>query len=135
MNDVTRPSSTDPAPSDPLPPLLPVDRESMRVSLLEEQRASETQIAELARNFDEIVEAVELTNNDDEHDPEGTTIAFEKAQVTALLNQARADLEATRAALQRMDEGTYGACQECEQAIGFERLSAIPSATKCISCA
>lgn len=37
-----------------------------------------------------------MTSTDDEHDPEGTTIAFERAQVRSLLDQAKTD----RAALQ-----------------------------------
>ena len=48
-----------------------------------------TQVDALARDLDQIFEASELVSTDDEHDPEGTTIAYERAQVTALLAQAR----------------------------------------------
>ncbi len=133
MTEPPRPTPTGPAPT--ATDLLAADREALRASLVDEQRACQAQIAELTRNFDEIVAAVELTNNDDEHDPEGTTIAFERAQAVALLNQAKADLEAIHLALRRFEDGTYGVCEDCDQAIGIERLSAIPAASKCVACA
>ncbi len=37
-------------------------------------------------------------------------------------------------ALGRIDEGTYGACARCGQAIPEERLEAVPYATLCVSC-
>jgi len=58
-----------------------------------------TQVDALARDLDQIFEASELVSTDDEHDPEGTTIAYERAQVTALLAQARKDLDALDRAL------------------------------------
>ena len=64
------------------------------------------QIADLERSFAGIVEAAELTSTDDEHDPEGATIAYERAQVSALLRQARDDLVALDGALDRIDDGT-----------------------------
>src|SRR4051812_5386062 len=36
------------------------------------------------------------------------------------------------AALRRMDDGTYGTCDECGQEIGFPRLDAQPTALRCI---
>ena len=92
------------------------------------------QRAALRRNFDGIVEASLLVNTDDEHDPEGATIAFERAQVSALSNQAQVDLVAIDDALDRLERGTYGRCEVCDLPIGEERLEAIPSATRCIAC-
>jgi len=96
---------------------------------------AEDQIASLARAFDEIVGAAELINTDDEHDPEGATIAFERAQVASLLRQARADRAALVRSLERIDEPGYGVCDICHHFIGVERLMALPAATKCIGCA
>jgi DnaK suppressor protein len=39
-----------------------------------------------------------------------------------------------RAALRRMDEGTFGICAECEAGINPKRLAAIPWASYCIVC-
>jgi RNA polymerase-binding protein DksA len=38
------------------------------------------------------------------------------------------------AALRRIDDGTYGICENCGQPIGEERLEAMPWATLCIDC-
>ena len=72
---------------------------------------------------------------DDEHDPEGTTIAFERAQVTALLDRARRRITELDEALQRLDTGRYGICVGCDRPIAAERLDARPSARTCITCA
>lgn len=40
-----------------------------------------------------------------------------------------------RAALKRMDEGTYGTCANCGAEIPAARIAALPTATLCINCA
>jgi RNA polymerase-binding transcription factor len=110
-------------------------RMELRALLVEQRAQAEGQITSLSRSFDDIVEAVEVINNDDEHDPEGTTIAFERAQVSAMLNQAKADLEAVDEAIHRLSDGDYGTCEVCHGPIAEERLRAIPSTTRCIHCA
>ncbi len=90
------------------------------------------QRAALAQQRDEIVAASRDSNADDEHDPEGATIAFERQQVVALLEQ----LERTRADIERaLDNPAYGTCEACGQPVGAERLEARPTARTCISCA
>ena len=42
--------------------------------------------------------------------------------------------DAVRAALTKLDEGTYGVCEGCQGAIGIERLEAIPHARACVTC-
>ena len=39
-----------------------------------------------------------------------------------------------REAIKRLDEGTYGLCESCEEAIGVARLKARPVTTMCIDC-
>jgi len=39
------------------------------------------------------------------------------------------------ATLKRIDEGTYGQCDWCEDEIGWERIRALPTTTLCIDCA
>lgn len=89
----------------------------------------------LSQSHTEIVEASLDTNADDEHDPEGATIAFERSQVSALVSQARARLERIDRALERADDGSYGQCSRCGEPIARARLEARPDATECISCA
>jgi RNA polymerase-binding transcription factor DksA len=104
--------------------------------MVQELDVLDEQIVSLTRAFDDIVAANEQANTDDEHDPEGTTIAFERAQVSALLRQAHEDRAALRSAMDRVaDDPGYGVCTECAAFIGAERMLALPAATKCIACA
>ncbi len=43
------------------------------------------------------------------------------------------ELNAIESALRRMDDGSYGACEDCGQGIGFPRLDVQPTATRCIA--
>lgn len=45
-----------------------------------------------------------------------------------------ATLEQIQRALERIDEGSYDRCEECESEIGAARLEALPFATLCIAC-
>ena len=101
----------------------------------EERAAALAQIAALTREFDEVVAASQASNADDEHDPEGATIAFERQQVAALLEAARRRLADVDAALARRAEGTYGVCETCGRPIAPERLAARPATRTCIDCA
>jgi DnaK suppressor protein len=107
----------------------------VRVALAAERQAALEQAAGLEREFSQIVAASQADNADDEHDPEGATIAFERQHVAALLAQARDHLTAIDSALARLDAGTYGYCERCGQPIPPERLAARPTATRCVTCA
>ena len=101
----------------------------------EERAAALAQIEALTRSFDDVVAASASSNADDEHDPEGATIAFERQQVVALLEQARRRLADVETALARRDAGDYGICESCGRPIAAERLAARPAAGTCIACA
>jgi DnaK suppressor protein len=107
----------------------------VRPALAAERAATLEQMAGLEREFSDIVTAAQAANSDDEHDPEGATIAYERQHVVALLEQARAHLAAIDDALTRLDEGGYGRCESCGQPIAPERLAARPTATRCVACA
>ena len=92
-------------------------------------------ISSLTGNIASMVEASQLTTADDEHDPEGSTIAFERSQASTLLATATEHLADVDAALTQIAAGTYGRCERCGRAIGRERLLARPTARTCIGCA
>jgi DnaK suppressor protein len=92
-------------------------------------------IAKLQHDFDAVVEASQAVSTDDEHDPEGATIAYERAQVDAVLGMARANLTELDLALGRVQAGTYSNCDTCGLPIGEERLEAKPATTSCVACA
>jgi RNA polymerase-binding protein DksA len=103
--------------------------------LQSERAAALAQIDALTRAFDEVVAASRSSNADDEHDPEGATIAFERQQLAALLDSARRRLADVEAALARRETGDYGICEVCGRPIAPERLAARPAARTCIDCA
>jgi DnaK suppressor protein len=55
--------------------------------------------------------------------------------VDAIGNETALSIRAIRAALERIENGTYGACNRCGESIGEARLHAIPEATRCSGCA
>jgi DnaK suppressor protein len=104
--------------------------------LLRAARATTSRrIAGLTGHFDELVAASVGSNADDEHDPEGATIAFERSQLDALVRQAREQLAEIDAAEDRLAQGRYGLCETCGQPIALGRLEARPTARTCIACA
>ena len=100
-----------------------------------EQARTLRQIASLEAVVAAIVEGSELTSTDDEHDPEGATIAYERAQASALLQQARADCDALVITRRQLDEGRLVICSVCGRDIDLERVSAVPTTTRCVQCA
>jgi DnaK suppressor protein len=111
------------------------DRGDVSAALHLDRERTLAQIEALARAFEDIVESAELVATDDEHDPEGHTIAYERQMTAALLDRARARLAELEDAIARLEAGTYGTCEQCGGRIGPERLEARPATTTCIDCA
>jgi RNA polymerase-binding protein DksA len=108
---------------------------SARELLVAEQERARQRIAALEAEFAGLAEAASSAGTDDEHDPEGATLAFERQHAAALLESARERLAAISNALRRLEAGSYGVCERCGQPIGADRLAARPAATTCIRCA
>lgn len=103
---------------------------------LEAERARVLErLAALTGDYDSVVAASLDTNADDEHDPEGATIAFERSQIGALVAQAREHLAEIDRAVARVDDATYGTCERCGDPIPPGRLEARPTARRCVGCA
>jgi DnaK suppressor protein len=115
--------------------LSPTQRAAVEQVLAAERASTLQQIADLTRDHAGIIAASAESNADDEHDPEGATIAFEREQLSALLRQARERLDDLDRAREQLAEGTYGVCEHCCDAISPERLAARPAARTCITCA
>ncbi|CUR60481.1 putative DnaK suppressor protein [metagenome] len=111
------------------------DPASVHATLLAERRRAVERLRALRSDFSGIVEASRDTNADDEHDPEGATIAFERSQVDALVRQAQGHVDDIDRALESLAAGRYGVCESCGTPIAVERLAVRPSAVRCIDCA
>ena len=104
--------------------------------LLAAERAGTLErLSALERELRGIIESSGPAGIDDEHDPEGATIAYERQYVAALIGQAREHLAQIDAAMARLAEGGYGRCERCGRPIGAARLAARPVATTCMNCA
>lgn len=103
--------------------------------LVAAHRCVETRVGELAAALDAIIEASASANLDDEHDPEGSTVGFERAQLSALLEQQKVQLAELEAARERVRRGEYGICAGCGDPIGRDRLDAQPATRMCVVCA
>jgi DnaK suppressor protein len=106
-----------------------------REVLLAERVGAVERTGALEREFSQLAEAASAGGTDDEHDPEGATLAFERQHTAALLDQAREQIAAIDAALARLVAGRYGVCDRCGQPIGADRLAARPAAVTCVRCA
>jgi RNA polymerase-binding protein DksA len=60
---------------------------------------------------------------------------FEQEFTLSLLENEEQALDEIGAALDRIDKGTFGQCEECGKEIPRERLRALPYARRCVACA
>lgn len=74
-------------------------------------------------------------NDDDEHDPEGSTLSTEWSRAEGQRADATRELIELDAALTRVRTGTYGICASCGTAIPRERLRLLPASMLCVRCA
>ena len=96
--------------------------------------------ADLERRLDVLVKRVERISGDlrkpGDRDSQERATELENDDVLEGLDAAsRAEATAIRAALSRLEAGTYGRCSRCGHEIGAARLTALPSATTCVACA
>ena len=108
---------------------------SVETALVERRAAALDLLAALEREHAAVVAASEDSNADDEHDPEGATIAFERAQLDSSIADLRAQVDQLDAALDRVAAGTYGICEVCGLPIPPERLAVRPAARTHVACA
>lgn len=74
-------------------------------------------------------------NADDRFDEiDQATTDVEQSMRMRLCNRETLYLKKVEEALLRIEEGTFGLCESCEEDIGLKRLEARPTATLCVSC-
>ena len=71
----------------------------------------------------------------DNHLADTATVTYDRELDYTLEENSEHVLAEIEAALKRIDDGTYGVCEQCGGPIGEARLEAMPAARLCITCA
>ena len=112
-----------------------LDVAQIAAELRERRREAVARLAGTDAERDAVVSAARESVTDDEHDPEGATIAYERRILDALTHDMRERIVEVDAALARIEDGTYGTCARCHRPVPVERLRALPTARTCVACA
>jgi DnaK suppressor protein len=96
------------------------------VELRAEYEQTISEIAELQRD--------RLTDSAGDDQADTGTKTFEREQEISLANNILERITQVERAVERLEEGSYGWCERCGNAIPVERLAAFPSATLCVTC-
>ncbi|WP_169164330.1 TraR/DksA family transcriptional regulator [Cellulomonas taurus] len=107
----------------------------VRVLLAERRREAEQRLAGTAAERAAVVAASRDSNADDEHDPEGATIAYERGMLDVLAQRVRQTLTDVAVAERRLAAGEYQVCERCGGPIADDRLRALPTVRTCRECA
>lgn len=100
--------------------------------LREERDDVVARLADMTGDLQSLIAASAGSNADDEHDPEGQTIAYERAQLLSFIQAAQERLADIDEATLRLQQGTYGVCEVCHEPIPAARLDARPTARTCV---
>lgn len=108
-----------------------MDMKATRERLMREQKSRRDLAARLRTEEANPPENSELSSVD-QHQAELGTETFERERDLTALMMVEAELEDIQRALRKIEQSTYGVCEECGKPIADERLEAKPWARYCI---
>ena len=111
-----------------------MDIEDLKKALVAERERLGREIAELDADLSESLEDSSEESPYDQHLAETAGVTLDREIDLTLEENARAAIAQTDRALQKLESGSYGACDKCGKPIGDERLKVAPFATLCIDC-
>lgn len=111
-----------------------MSEDRIRERLLAEQHRADERVARLEAELQQLTRARRSESDDDEHDPEGETLSAQWSLRSGILDSARDTSRQAHAALDRLDDGTYGVCAVCGKAIPEEQLDVRPFRDRCVAC-
>ena len=112
-----------------------IDTDHFRQRLLDERKRVVDAIENIhTENPGSMADETEELSFQDNHMGDVATATFDREMASTLEDNSNHVLAEIDAALARIEDGTYGACENCGRPISAERLEALPYATKCIEC-
>ena len=102
----------------------------------------ESELNETTRELDDIDQQVRSFGTSQQDAGRGITnhigddsdVVFEQERLLTIRDQLASRNTEIRHALDKMDRGNYGICENCHQPIAADRLEALPFVTLCIRC-
>ena len=91
-------------------------------------------LAEAQQKGDSTIEELTDSNEIFADPADRATVESDRAFTLRIRDRERRLIKKIREALVRMDNGTYGICEECGEEISLARLKARPVTTLCVSC-
>lgn len=109
---------------------------SFRAQLDKEKERVERQITSLTDSGlgESLSDSVGEVSAYDNHPADLGSETFERSKDLALRENAKIMLRNINKAYEKMDDGTYGTCENCKGDIPLERLQALPYVALCIEC-
>jgi RNA polymerase-binding transcription factor DksA len=105
---------------------------AMRSELAKELIRLKAELATVEADMEDLINAAGVGAGDDQAD--AGTKTFEREHEMSLVYNARDMVLQTERALERLDDKSYGRCEECGNSIGKARLQVFPRATLCMVC-
>ena len=105
---------------------------SIRSELAKDLVRLKKELEEVESEMDALIQASGVGAGDDQADAGSKT--FEREHEMSLVYNARDMVLQTERALERIDNKTYGRCEDCRSSIGKARLQVFPRATLCMVC-
>ncbi len=113
-------------------PWTAAELKAMRSELAKELVRLRSELSEAEGEMEDLISAAGVGAGDDQAD--AGTKTFEREHEMSLVYNARDMVLQTERAIERIDNKTYGRCEECGNAIGKARLQVFPRATLCMVC-
>ena len=111
-----------------------IDVAAVRIRLLGERERVSAEVVHFQADLGRSMEDATDEDGNDSHLADSASETLDREIEQSLEDNAEHLLAAIDAALQRIEDGTYGQCGRCGGTVNLERLEALPYATKCIEC-
>jgi RNA polymerase-binding protein DksA len=111
-----------------------IDTERFRERLLDERARVQEALDYLHEENSGLMEDEREEIPSDNHPADVATSTVNREIDYTLEENEERMLAAIDAALQRIEDGSFGTCRDCNQQIAIERLEALPYTTQCIDC-